>query len=86
MAHIVTDPSPTPGYSNQIRWVQELDLLKVSLYGLYHGSKKSPAGPTFHGPRKSPEYLIARSQLRGLLVRSHLMFDGMVNHHYTPEI
>ena len=26
--------------------------------------KKSPTvGPTFHGPRKNPEYLIARSQL-----------------------
>ena len=31
---------------------------------LYNSSKKYPTvGPTFHGPRKKPEYLIARSQL-----------------------
>jgi len=41
--------------------------------------KKSPTGPTFHGPLK-PEYLMARSQLRGPLVRSHSIFDGIVHH------
>ena len=28
----------------------------------YLESKKSPTGPTFHGPRKNPENLIAQSQ------------------------
>ena len=41
------------------------------------GSKKSPTGPTEWTPKK-PEFLTARSQLRGLLVRSHLIFDGQV--------
>ncbi len=35
-------------------------------------SKKSPTGL-----RKKPEYLIARSQLRGPWVRSHSIFDGI---------
>ena len=43
--------------------------------GGHHKSKKSPTGPTFHGPPK-PQYLIARSQLteRGPLVRSKHQF------------
>ena len=41
-------------------------------------SKKSPTGPTERTPK--PEYLIARSQLpsRGPLVRSHSIFDGIL--------
>ena len=41
-----------------------------------HGSKKSQTGPTERTPE--PEYLIALSNfLRGPLVRSHSIFDGM---------
>ena len=40
-------------------------------------SKKSPTGPTERTPKK-PEYLITRSQLRGPLVRSHSIFDGLI--------
>ena len=40
-------------------------------------SKKSPTRPAERTP-KEPECLIARSQLRGLLVRSIFIFDGII--------
>ena len=46
-----------------------------------HHSKKSPTvGPTERTPKKTPAYLIARSQLpeRGPLVRFHSICDGTI--------
>ena len=40
--------------------------------------KKSQTGPTFHGPRKKPEYLIARS-LATYVLRGPLGFGPWVN-------
>ena len=46
-------------------------------------SKKYPTGPTERPPK--PEYLIAHSiLLRGPLVRSHSIFDGMYLE--TPQV
>ena len=59
---------PTTYYQNQYNPLMYLPTF---------GSKKSPTGPTERTPE--PEYLTARSQLRGPLVRSHVIFDGLVD-------
>ena len=40
-------------------------------------SKKSPTGPTFHGPLNLSIYWLDRNLLRGPFIRSHSIFDGI---------